>query len=64
MSQRQAVTKVRAWAYARGHWVVKTRILDEMINLTRWHRDYARIAVVVVDRLTFRGCIINTDIDS
>jgi transposase InsO family protein len=45
MGQRKAVTKKLAASYRNGSRADKARILDQLCELTGWHRDHARKAL-------------------
>jgi hypothetical protein len=45
MGQRQAVTKKLALAYKESSRSQKSWILDQLVELTAWHRGYTRSAL-------------------
>lgn len=52
MSQRKALTKVKAAGRLWGIRPEESRVFDELEELTYWHRDYGRVALR--DAATFK----------
>jgi transposase InsO family protein len=51
MVERRAVTNKLAAEYRRGSKAQKAEILDQLIRLTRWHRDHARAKLRAVGEM-------------